>query len=582
MKIRDKLSSYGYDSLAGADRIELLLELVNCRDARSKLKLIGEKGISLSDIFDCTEKTRGVFDEDEMRGIRAVKGLNASYLLETLRNNPEKMDSPEKVAEYLRTAFQDSLFEQFKTVYLDAKNQIISMETASEGTSDHAIVYPRNIAKRALELNAVGVILSHNHPSGTCDPSGDDIRLTQQVADSLSLFEIRVLDHIIIGRYDGYRSFRESGIDYAMKSSFAIKEDAEGFAEKESEAKSKRQSLIDSINDKFENLSGRLDAPETEAEIRRHLALMGKTYRYSLGNQILISFEAMRRGTSPELVESFQFWSKLRNDKGENVHVLKGEKGYPILVPVEYKVYRKNEDGSFKLDAEGKRMPRVDPKTGKEIKGLAFKSGAVFDVGQTNAREIGAYGSIEYRNRNAPAAEGILVSLKDGIRKKYNVEISEEALSGTAKGCYVISDRKIIIDNRPEMTVPVKISTLFHELGHHIMHGDELRNRKTDYMIIHNERGFREGEAEAFSYVLSSMFGIENRSELYIRNWGNSADDLKERFTKIHDAVKSGIETLKLDEIISQGNRKDIPAILPVPVGQPWGFNQQRSFGITP
>ncbi len=581
MKIRDKLSSYGYDSLAGADRIELLLELVHCRDVKSKLKLISEKDISLSDIFDGSEKTRGVFDEDEMRGIRAVKGLNASYLLETLRNNPEKMDSPAKVAEYLRTSFQDSIFEQFKTVYLDAKNQIISMETASEGTSDHAIVYPRNIARRALELNAVGVILSHNHPSGNCDPSSDDIKLTQQVADSLGLFDIRVLDHVIIGRYDGYRSFRESGIDYAMKSSFGIKEDTEGFGEKESEARSKRQSLVDSINEKFENLSGRLDAPETEAEIRRHLAFMGKTYKYSLGNQILISFEAMRRGTSPELVESFQFWSKLRNDNGENVHVLRGEKGYPILVPVEYKIYQKKEDGSFRLDAEGKRIPRIDPRTGNELKGLAFKSGAVFDVGQTNAREIGACSSIEYRNRNASASESTLSALKEGIRKNYNVAISEEPLFSTAKGCYVISERKIVIDNRPEMTVPSKISTLFHELGHHIMHGDDLRNNKADYGKIHDERGFREGEAEAFSYVLSSMLGIENKSELYIKNWGNSADDLKERFAKIHDAVKSGIETLKLDEIISRGNRKDIPAILPVPVAYPPGFQQQRSFGIT-
>ncbi|MFZ2655993.1 MAG: JAB domain-containing protein [Victivallales bacterium] len=582
MKIRDKLSSYGYDSLAGADRIELLLELINCRDAKTKLKQITEKGITLSDVFDNSEKAKGVFDEVELRGIRAVKGLNASYLLETLRNNPEKMDSPAKVAEYLRTAFQDSLFEQFKIVYLDSKNQIISMETASEGTSNCAIVYPRNIAKRALELNAVGVILSHNHPSGNCDPSGDDIRLTQQMADSLSLFDIRVLDHLIIGRYDGYRSFKESGIDYAMKSSFAIKEDVEGFDEKESETKSKRQSLIDSINEKFENLSGRLDSPETEAEIRRYLGFMRKTYKYSLGNQLLVSFEAMKRGTTPETVESFQFWSKLKNYKDENVHVLKGEKGYPILVPVEYRIYHKNEDGSFKLDAEGKRIPRIDPATGKEIKGLAFKSGAVFDVGQTNAREIGAYSSIEYRNRNAPATESMLVSLKEGISKNYNVSISEEPLCSTAKGCYVIGERKIIIDNRPGMTVPVKISTLFHELGHHIMHGDELRSNKADYGKIHDERGFREGEAEAFSYVLSSMFGIENKSELYIKNWGNSANDLKERFTKIHDAVKSGIETLKIEEIISRENRKDIPLILPAPAGHALDFHQQRSFGVTP
>jgi hypothetical protein len=72
----------------------------------------------------------------------------------------------------------------------------------------------------------------------------------------------------IIGRYDGYRSFRESGIEYAMKSTFAVQEDAEAFGEKEGESRSKRQSLLDSINEKFERLAGRITVdPEKETTL---------------------------------------------------------------------------------------------------------------------------------------------------------------------------------------------------------------------------------------------------------------------------------------------------------------------------
>ena len=101
--------------------------------------------------------------------------------------------------------------EQFRLLYLDRKNVLIADELQSQGTVDHTPLYPREVVKRALDLNASAVIMVHNHPSGDPAPSRADIDVTRQVQTALAAVGITVHDHLIIGR-KGHVSFKGMGL----------------------------------------------------------------------------------------------------------------------------------------------------------------------------------------------------------------------------------------------------------------------------------------------------------------------------------------------------------------------------------
>ena len=100
--------------------------------------------------------------------------------------------------------------EQFRVLYLDRKNVIIADEEQGKGTVDHVPVYPREVAKRALELNASALILVHNHPSGDPTPSQTDIEMTQQIFNACNALGLSLHDHLIIGK-SRELSFRTEG-----------------------------------------------------------------------------------------------------------------------------------------------------------------------------------------------------------------------------------------------------------------------------------------------------------------------------------------------------------------------------------
>ena len=89
--------------------------------------------------------------------------------------------------------------EQARVLYLDRKNKLIADEKAGQGTVDHAPIYPREIARRALELSASAVILVHNHPTGDPTPSRADVDITRDIEKALAPLEIKVHDHLVVG-----------------------------------------------------------------------------------------------------------------------------------------------------------------------------------------------------------------------------------------------------------------------------------------------------------------------------------------------------------------------------------------------
>ncbi len=121
------------------------------------------------------------------------------------------VSSWEDLVVYCRTAMAHREVEQFRVLYLDRKNVLKADEEQANGTVDHVPVYPREIVKRALELNASSLILIHNHPSGDPTPSKSDITMTQRVRDACDTLGILIHDHVIIGKDKEY-SFRAEGL----------------------------------------------------------------------------------------------------------------------------------------------------------------------------------------------------------------------------------------------------------------------------------------------------------------------------------------------------------------------------------
>lgn len=123
----------------------------------------------------------------------------------------EVLSSWDALITYCRTCMAHRETEQFRVIFLDRKNTVIADEALGSGTVGHVPVYPREVAKRALELNASAVILVHNHPSGDPTPSREDITMTARVLAACEAIDVTVHDHIVVGK-TAEVSFRATGL----------------------------------------------------------------------------------------------------------------------------------------------------------------------------------------------------------------------------------------------------------------------------------------------------------------------------------------------------------------------------------
>jgi DNA repair protein RadC len=123
----------------------------------------------------------------------------------------EVMSSWDDLITYCRTSMAHRETEQFRVLFLDRKNTIVADEEQAAGTVDHVPVYPREVAKRALELNASAIILVHNHPSGDPTPSRQDIEMTELILSACQAIGVTIHDHVIIGKETEF-SFRAEAL----------------------------------------------------------------------------------------------------------------------------------------------------------------------------------------------------------------------------------------------------------------------------------------------------------------------------------------------------------------------------------
>ena len=141
--------------------------------------------------------------------IKAIGELLQRVLREQIRDRPV-IGSWTALLDYLQVALAHEPIEQFRVLFLDRKNILIRDEVQQRGTVDHTPLYPREITRRALELQASALIMVHNHPSGDPTPSEQDLKMTKQVVQALNAVGITVHDHVIIGknRHTSFKSQR--------------------------------------------------------------------------------------------------------------------------------------------------------------------------------------------------------------------------------------------------------------------------------------------------------------------------------------------------------------------------------------
>lgn len=141
--------------------------------------------------------------------LQAVMELARRAVGEQLQSGPA-LGSPDLVRQYLRLGLGRQQHESFVVLFLDVKNRLLACKQMFTGTLTHTSVYPREVVKAALAYNAASVMLAHNHPSGTPEPSEADMVLTRALVQALALVDVRVLDHFVVAG-PHVHSFAEHG-----------------------------------------------------------------------------------------------------------------------------------------------------------------------------------------------------------------------------------------------------------------------------------------------------------------------------------------------------------------------------------
>jgi DNA repair protein RadC len=198
---REKLLSRGPGALSDAELLALLL----------RTGLPGKNALQMGqELLDQFGGVAGLLHTGA-EALKSIKGLGPAKraeivaVLELARRaltaqlkQQTLFDSPEAVRDYLQLQLGSRPYEIFAVLFLDSQHRLIVLEELFRGTLTQTSVYPREVVVRALALNAASVVLAHNHPSGTAEPSRADEALTQTLKAALGLVDVRVLDHFVV------------------------------------------------------------------------------------------------------------------------------------------------------------------------------------------------------------------------------------------------------------------------------------------------------------------------------------------------------------------------------------------------
>ena len=213
-RVRQKLLTSGPDALLDHELLEALLFLaILRRDTKPIAKaLLARFGSFAAVIAAPPEELRQVehVGDSVVAAIKTVQGAALRLLRAEVKDHPV-LNNWQRLTDYLAATLSRERIEQFRVLFLDTKNRLIADEAQAKGTVNHTPVYPREVAKRCLELQATAIILVHNHPSGDPTPSRADIEMTAEIKAACATLGVAVHDHLIVGN-GRHLSFRREGL----------------------------------------------------------------------------------------------------------------------------------------------------------------------------------------------------------------------------------------------------------------------------------------------------------------------------------------------------------------------------------
>ena len=220
-RIKEKFLKNGIDGFAEYEILELLLTYcIPRKDTKPIAKELLNKFKSLDNVFKADFDKLSAVDglgKNSIAFLKLIGDLPSIIYKDELKNKKLvdketlKISNKDILLKYLRNKIAYEEIEKFYVLYLSSSNEVIEFEENSVGTLDRSSVYPREIYKKIINLNAKSVILAHNHPSDNITPSKCDIELTNEIARGLKNFGALLIEHIIITK-NSYFSFLEEGL----------------------------------------------------------------------------------------------------------------------------------------------------------------------------------------------------------------------------------------------------------------------------------------------------------------------------------------------------------------------------------
>ena len=213
-RLRKRFLQGGLNSFLDYEIVELLLTLGTPRkDCKQMAKDAIKEFRGLRGVLDASleelQEIKGIGPANAF-GVKLFQNVSERYSREQI---PEKvtLDSSETVAKFLQKSIGRQKKENFVMLSLDTRNNLVKISDISVGTLNASVVHPREVFKEAVQASAAQIIIAHNHPSGSPEPSPEDIALTRRLEEAAKIFGIELLDHIIVTQ-DKFSSLKEQGL----------------------------------------------------------------------------------------------------------------------------------------------------------------------------------------------------------------------------------------------------------------------------------------------------------------------------------------------------------------------------------
>lgn len=213
--MRERFASSGFAGFHDYEVLEFILFYIFPQvDTKPRAKALIKRFGGFADVLDADPADIAAVEgmgRESALALKAFRSALAYYHEESARGKSMPIDSHSELVKLVKSQIGGRPEEIFFVIYFNTKNEILDSEIISEGTVTETAVYPRKVAERALRCHATSIVIAHNHPGGSAEPTEEDLDLTEELRKSLELMDIQLAEHLIIAEDDSY-SFYKKGL----------------------------------------------------------------------------------------------------------------------------------------------------------------------------------------------------------------------------------------------------------------------------------------------------------------------------------------------------------------------------------